>query len=118
MKNMVGPSLIEPVRRASQYRMRLTMKRRNNVQPTQVRRIQSAMRPEPALTRATLRARSVQPMMSFPTPAESTTIPTVVSSSLSSVKIRHRTGNAVMEYATPVKSMKLVNLTLGSMKVL
>ena len=52
MKNMVGPSLIEPVRRASQYRMRLTMKRRNNVHPTQVRRIQSAMRPEPALTRA------------------------------------------------------------------
>ena len=57
-------------------------------------------------------------MMSLPTPAESTTMPTVVSSSLSSVRIRHRTGNAVMEYATPVNSMKLVNFTEESINVL
>ena len=117
IKNIVGPSLVDPVRLASQYRTRFTKKSMNSVQPTQTRRIQSAMRPEPALTSATESARSVQPTISLPTPAESTTIPTVVSRILSSVRIRQRTGNAVIEYATPVKSMKLVNLTLWSMKV-
>lgn len=97
MKNIVGPSRMEPVRRASQKRTRLTTKSRNRVHPTQTRRTHSAMRPDPALTRATLRASRVQPMMSLPTPAESTTIPTVVSRSFSSVRIRQRTGNAVME---------------------
>lgn len=72
------------------------------------------MRPEEALTSATDSARSVQPTISFPTPADRTTIPTVVSTSLSSVRMRQRTGKAVIEYATPVKSMKLVNLIEGS----
>ena len=77
---------------------------------------QSAVRPEPELTRATVKAKSVQPTMSIPEPADKTTIPTVVSSSLSSVKIRHRTGKAVIDSVTAVNSMKLVKLTLGSMK--
>jgi hypothetical protein len=104
--------------RASQSMAIFTGNRRKSVQPTQIIRIQSAVRPEPALTSATLRARSVHPtmkvrkhrrgkgvrfaLMSFATPALSTTIPTVVSSSLSSVRMRQRTGKAVIEYATPV----------------
>jgi hypothetical protein len=43
-------------------------------------------------------------------------IPTVVSRSFNSVRMRQRTGKAVIEYATPVKSMKWVNWTEGSMK--
>ena len=38
MKNIVGPSRVEPVRRASQWRARFTGKSRNNVQPTQTSR--------------------------------------------------------------------------------
>ena len=97
MKNIEGPLSMEPVLLASHRRMIFTGNNKSNVHPTQVRRIQRAMRPEPALTSATDNARRVQPTMSLPTPAERTTIPTVVSRSLSSVNIRHRTGNAVIE---------------------
>jgi len=51
--------------------------------------------------------------MSFPTPAERTMIPTVVSRSFSSVKMRQRTGKAVIEYATPINNMKWVNAISG-----
>ena len=56
--------------------------------------------------------------MSLPTPALSTTIPTVVSNNFNSVKILHNTGNAVIEYATPVNNIKYVNLMLWSMNSL
>ena len=115
MKNIVGPFCIEPVLIASHRMIYLTGKRRTNVHPTHTRRMYRASTPAPPFTRATERAKSVQPIMSFPTPADSTTIPTVVSRSLSSVRMRHRTGKAVMEYATPVNSIKFVNLIDGSM---
>lgn len=101
-----------------------------------MRRIYTAVTPEPALTSATLSARSTHPteqpnsitphvkkdqcdlLISFPTPAESTTMPTVVSNSLSSVRIRQSTGKAVIEKATPAKSMKYVNLMLSLMNCL
>jgi hypothetical protein len=51
--------------------------------------------------------------ISFPTPAERTTIPTVVSRSFSSVRMRQRTGKAVIEYATPVNNIKWVNTISG-----
>lgn len=118
MKKIVGPFSIDPVFLASHRRQSLTGNNRNKVHPTQVNKIQSAIKPDPALTSATDRASNVHPTMSFPTPAERTTMPTVVSKSFSSVKIRQRTGKAVMEYATPVNNMKWVNLTDWSMKVL
>ena len=114
MKLFDGPLLIEPVWTATQKTTLFTTRSRNNVHPTQVKRIQTAVSPEPAFTKATLKARSVHPTISFPTPADKTTIPTVVSKSLSSVKIRHSTGNAVMENATPANSMKCVNSTVFS----
>ena len=88
-----------------------TLRTRNNmkrVHPMQTSKTHNAVSPLPALTRATLRASNVHPMISLPTPADKTTIPTVVSSNLSSVRMRHRTGNAVIENATPLKSMKCV----------
>lgn len=95
--------------------------------PTQTSKTQSAVRPVPALTRATHRASRIQPTTSFPTPAESTITPTLVPSNLSSVKIRHRTGNAfpavskirrcvtrkrltVIAIAIPIKSKKVPKL--------
>ena len=105
-----------PVLWASQRMAILTGTRRKMVQAMQTSRIHIAVRPEPAFTSATLRASRVQPMMSFPTPAESAMIPTCVSSNLNSIRTRQRTGNAVMEYATPVKSMKWLKWTEESMK--
>ena len=114
MKLFDGPLVIEPVWIAAHKTTLFTTRSRNNVHPTQVKRIHKAVSPEPAFTRATLKARSTQPTISFPTPADKTTIPTVVSRSLSSVRIRHSTGNAVMENATPANSMKCVNSTVLS----
>ena len=111
IKNIVGPFSIEPVRRASQCNANLTGRSKKSVQPTHVRRIHKAINPDPALTSATESARRVHPIISLPTPAERTTIPTVVSSNLSYVRIRQSTGKAVMEYATPVNNMKCVNCT-------
>ena len=108
MKNIVGPLSIERVLRATQKSTLRTMNSMNNDHPTQIIKIHSAVSPLPAFTSATLRASNVHPMMSLPTPADNTTIPTVVSSSLSSVRMRHSTGKAVIENATPVKSMKWV----------
>ena len=108
MKNMVGPFSMEPVIRASQNNTLRTRNSMKRVHPIQTNRTYNAVSPLPALTRATLRASNVHPMISLPTPADKTTIPTVVSSSLSSVRMRHSTGKAVMENATPVKSMKCV----------
>ena len=93
------------------------------------------MRPEAAFTSATLSASSVQPTsdsisrkktfkrwkdvpISFPTPADNTTIPTVVSKSFNSDNILQRTGKAVIENATPAKSMKCVNWISGFMNSL
>lgn len=69
--------------------------------------------PAEALTRATVKARRTHPTTSFPTPAERTTIPTVVSRSLSSVMIRHRTGKAVMDMATYETSKRSRGSALG-----
>ena len=106
MKNIVGPFSIELVLRASHksaLRMKASMK---IVHPTQTNKIHKAVSPLLAFTSATLRASKVHPIMSLTTPADKTIIPTVVSSNLSSVRMRHKTGKAVIEYATPVKSMK------------
>ena len=106
INNIVGPFSIERVLRAIQKSILRTTTSMKIDHPMQTNKIHNAVSPLPAFTRATLRASNVHPMMSLPTPAERTTIPTVVSSSLSSVRMRHNTGNAVIEYATPVKSMK------------
>ncbi len=117
MKNMVGPFPIEPVLRAAQRSTLRTTNSMKRVHPMQINKIHNAVSPLPAFTSATLRASNVHPMMSLQTPADRTMIPTVVSSSLSSVKMRHSTGKAVIEYATPVNSMKCVYDTWdGSMK--
>lgn len=137
MKNMVGPLSRDPVDRASHNKAAFTGKRRKSVHPTQHRSMYNAVRPEPAFTNATLNAKRTQPteneskksgkaialtnqdvLISFATPAESTTIPTVVSSSCNSVRMRHSTGKAVIENATPVNSMKWVNSMLESMNSL
>jgi len=111
MKLLDGPLVIDPVWMATHKTTLFTRISKNNVHPTQVKRIHKAVSPEPAFTRATLNAKSTHPTISFPTPADKTTIPTVVSRSLSSVRIRHNTGNAVIENATPANSMKCVNST-------
>ena len=66
--------------------------------------------PDPALTRATQSARRIQPTTSLATPADSTMIPTDVRRSFNSVRMRQRTGNAVIAIATPMKSMYTPNL--------
>ena len=114
MKLFDGPLVIDPVWIAAHKTTLFTMKSKNNVHPTQVRRIHKAVSPEPAFTKATLKAKSTHPTISFPIPADKTTMPTVVSRSLSSVRMRHNTGNAVIENATPANSMKCVNSTVLS----
>lgn len=74
----------------------------------------NAVMPDPLLTSATHRARSTQPTTSFPTPAARTVTPTGVPRRFSSVRIRHRTGNAVMLSAVPMKSMYTGN-EMGTM---
>lgn len=116
IKNIVGPCCVDPVCLASHPKAYLTGNNRNNVHPKQTNKTHNAVNPEPAFTRATLSANKVHPTTSLPTPAERTTMPTVVSRSLSSVRMRQRTGKAVMENATPVKSIKCVKAMLWSMK--
>jgi hypothetical protein len=111
MKPFDGPLVIEPVWIAAHRTTLFTRRRQKKVQPTQVKRIHRAVSPEPAFTKATLKANSVHPTISFPTPADKTTIPTVVSKSLSPVRMRHKTGKAVIENATPANSMKCVSWT-------
>lgn len=106
MKNMVGPFSVLPVNLAKRRRMILTGHKRNAVNAMHVRRIHRAVRPEVALTSATASASRLQPTTSLHTPAERTMTPTVVSKSCRAVRIRQRTGKAVMENDTPVKSMK------------
>lgn len=106
MKSIDGPFSIERVLQATQKSTLRTMNSMKIAHPMQTNKIHNAVSPLPAFTSATLRASNVHPMMSLPTPADKTTIPTVVSSNLSSVRMRHSTGKAVIEYATPVKSMK------------
>ena len=60
--NVVGwPFSKLPVRRASQRNAHFTGKRRKIVNPTAVSRTQRAVRPLPAFTNATVRARRIQP---------------------------------------------------------
>lgn len=76
MNRIVGPFSIDPVRLARRYRSFRMGTRMIIDQPTQIRRMYNAVRPVDAFASATLRARSTQPMISLPTPAERTTIPT------------------------------------------
>lgn len=85
--NGEGPFSIDPVRRARWSIILLIGMRITSVHAMAVSRIYRACTPEPALTRATERARRVQPMMSLPTPALKTTIPIVVSKIFISVRI-------------------------------
>jgi hypothetical protein len=80
--------------------------RMNKAQAIAKRTMYNAVIPVDALTSATERARSVHPTISFPTPAERTQTPTVVSRSLSSVRILQSTGKAVIEYATQQNNIK------------
>lgn len=93
-----------------------TGKKRTKLNATQARNVYKAVRPEVAFTRAILSASNVQAMTSLATPADRTMRPTVVSSSLSSVRMRQRTGKAVMEYVTPTKSIKYGKWTEDPMK--
>lgn len=90
----VGPFSVLPVRRAIQSMTHLTGMRITSDHAIAVSKIYRAERPEPALTSATVRASSVHPTISLPTPALNTTIPIVVSSSFSSVRIRHCSNGA------------------------
>lgn len=100
-----------PVFLASHLKAYFTGNRRNRIYPTPAKRTQRAVRPEDALTRATLSANRTQPTTSFPTPAESVTTPTVVSSKRVSVRIRQSTGKAVIPIATATNKMKYPLLT-------
>jgi hypothetical protein len=84
MKNVVGPSSVEPVRTASQLKNPRTGNSRNMAHPTHVKKTHRAVKPDEAFTRAILNASKVQPTTSLAIPALSTTTPTVVSRSLSS----------------------------------
>jgi hypothetical protein len=117
MKNIVGPFCVLPVNLANRSSAILTGHMRNAVNAMHVSRIHRAVSPEVALTRATASASRLQPTTSLHTPADRTTMPTVVSRSFSAVRMRQRTGKAVIENDTPVKSMKYVYLTEEGMKV-
>jgi hypothetical protein len=108
VKNIVGPFSMEPVLRATQKSTLRTTYNMKSDHPMQSKNIHSAVSPLPAFTSATLRASKIHPIRSLQTPAANTTTPTDVSNRLSSVRMRHNKGKAVIEYATPVKSMKLV----------
>ena len=57
MKPFDGPLVIEPVWTATHKTTLFTGRSRNNVHPMQVKRIHKAVTPEPAFTKATLRAK-------------------------------------------------------------
>ena len=102
----VGPPCRLPVRRKIQINGGRTAKMRNRVQPIQQRRAQRAASPELLFTRATQSASKIQPVTSLPMPAARTVTPTGVPRSLSSVRIRHSTGKAVI-FVTTISDMKL-----------
>ncbi|KAF1897661.1 hypothetical protein Lal_00032418 [Lupinus albus] len=64
--------------------------------------------------KATARANKIQAAMSLNAAAAMAVSPTRVVRSLSSAKIRASTGNAVMESATPMKTMNCANPTLST----
>lgn len=106
-----------PVFLANQRNAHLVGKSRNKVYATQVRNVHRAVRPDVAFTNATANASRLQPMTSFATPADSAIRPTVVSSSLSAERMRQRTGKAVIENETPMKSIKILKLADEGMKL-
>ena len=69
---------------------------KSKVQPRTTNKIQRVVKSPPELTSATIKASNIQPITSFITPANKTTIPTGVSVNLYSTRIRQRTGNAVI----------------------
>ena len=101
----VGPFWMLPVFFRYQWKTGLIAKTKNNIQPIHVSKTYRAVSPEPLLTRATQSARRIQPTTSFPTPAARTVTPTGVPRSLSSVRIRHSTGKAVI-FATSISDEK------------
>lgn len=92
----VGPFFRLPDRRSNHMRPGRTAKTRNRIHPTAQSNTYNAVIPDPLLTRATQSARRIQPATSLPTPAASTVTPTGVPSSFSSVRMRQRTGKAVI----------------------
>jgi hypothetical protein len=111
----VGPFCRLPVRLNIQMNGGRTAKINNRVQPIQQRSAQSAARPELLLTKATHRASRTQPVTSFPIPAARTVEPTLERSKLSSVRIRHKTGKAVMDRAVPIKRPNTPKLMLSGL---
>src|SRR5579859_2159488 len=104
-----GPRWIELLRLAKYMNTGLTMNVRNRMYPIEARITYNTVMPLLALTRATVKASNTHPVTSLPTPAESVMTPTEVCSNLSSVRIRARTGNAVIENATPIKRRNTPN---------
>ena len=70
-----------PVRLASQQYHHRTGNRRKIVYPALASKTHKAVRPEDALTRATVSANKIHPITSFPIPAARVTKPTSVSRS-------------------------------------
>jgi len=101
----VGPFWILPVRLSSQSRHGLMANIKSRIHPIVQSTTYNAVIPDPLFTSATQRASSTHPTTSFPTPAASTVTPTGVPSKLSSVRIRHSTGNAVILNAVPINSI-------------
>jgi len=92
----VGPIWRLPERLRSHRNPGRIKKTKKRIHPMQTNKTYSAVRPEPLLTSATQRARRIHPTTSLPTPAARTVTPTGVDNSFSSVRIRHKTGKAVI----------------------
>lgn len=99
----VGPFCKLPVLLTHHMNGGLTANTKNRIHPMQHSNAQRAASPLLLLTKATQSANKIQPVTSFPMPAANTVTPTLLLNNLSSVKIRHRTGNAVMAKAVPMK---------------
>lgn len=83
------------------------MKKQNRTKAKPHRKTQRETRGErPVPERATARARRIQAAMSLTAAADMAMRPTLVVKSLSSARMRARTGKAVMERATPMKTRK------------
>jgi hypothetical protein len=102
----LGPFCRLPVRLSTHIKGGRTTKTSNRVQPMQQSSAQRAVRPLLLLTKATQRARRIQPTTSLPIPAAKVVTPTLERSKLSSLRIRQSTGKAVMASAVPMNRPK------------
>lgn len=107
MRMAVGrPVSTEPVLIANQRKDHLMGPRKKMVQPTAMRSAQRAVKPDAELAKAAAKASSIHPTTSLRIPLARTISPTSVAKSLVSVRMRQRTGKAVIEMATPMNKKK------------